>query len=198
MRKIIAALQISVDGFIEGPRGELDWAMTDDEEAWSEVFEMLAHVDTFVLGRVMYPDYERYWLAVLADPTGPMPLTGKPASKNDIAYARLADKTPHLVVSRTLEKAEWKTTRIVRDLEEIRALKQRPGKDIYVVGGATLVSSLMNHGLIDELQLAVTPLVLGGGKALFKDVKDRHTLKLARAKPLKSGLVKLTYSTHTA
>jgi dihydrofolate reductase len=76
-------------------------------------------------------------------------------------------------------------------------LKQQSGKDIYAVGGATLVSSLMNFGLIDEIQLLVNPLILGGGKALFKDVKDRQTLKLVQAKPLKSGKVSLIYSTQS-
>ena len=195
MRKIIAALQVSLDGFIEGPNGELDWAMAEDEETWSDVFEMLTHVDTFILGRVMYPAYEQYWLAILANPAGVLPFSGKPPSKNEIAYARLADKTPHIVVSRTLDKVAWKTTRIVRDVEEIRKLKQQPGKDMHVVGGATLVSSLMNLGLIDELQLMVNPLILGGGKTLFKDVKEQHVLKLILTKPLKSGKVSLTYST---
>jgi dihydrofolate reductase len=196
MRKLIAALQVSVDGFIEGPNGELDWAMAEDEETWQDLFETLNHVDTFILGRVMYPAYEQYWLAVLANPDGPLPFSGKVATKNEIAYARLADKTPHIVVSTTLDKVAWKTTRIVRDVEEIRKLKQQPGKDMHVVGGATLVSSLMNLGLIDELGLMVNPLILGGGKALFKDVKERHALKLVQAKPLKSGKVSLTYSTH--
>jgi dihydrofolate reductase len=197
MRKMIAALQVSVDGFIEGPDGELDWAMAEDEETWQDIFETLTHVDTFILGRVMYPGYEQYWLAVLANPGGPLPFSGGAATKNEIAYARLADKIPHLVLSKTLDKVEWKTTRIIRGVEEIRKLKQQPGKDIHVVGGATLVSSLMNAGLIDELQLLVNPLILGGGKALFKDVKERHALKLVKAKPLKSGKVNLTYSTHS-
>jgi dihydrofolate reductase len=111
------------------------------------------------------------------------------------AYARRADKIPHIVISKTLDKVTWKTTRIVRDVEEIRRMKQQPGKDMMVLGGATLVSSLMNLGMIDELRLMVNPLVLGGGKALFKDVKDRHSLKLKRVKSLKSGKVSLTYST---
>jgi dihydrofolate reductase len=192
MRKIIAALQVSVDGFIEEPNGELDWAMAEDEETWRDVFEMLAHVDTFILGRVMYPAYEQTWLAVLANPAGILPFSGKAATKNEIAYARLADKTPHVVVSRTLDKVAWKTTRIVRDVEEIRKMKQQPGKDMHVVGGATLVGSLMNAGLIDELGLMVNPLVLGGGKPLFKDVNERHALRFVRAKPLKSGKVALT------
>lgn len=194
MRKIIAALQVSVDGFIEGPNGELDWAMAEDEETWREDFEMLSHVDTFILGRGMYPAYEQYWLAVLANPGEILPFSGRVASKNEIAYARLADKTPHIVISRTLDNASWKTTRIVRDVEEIRRLKQQPGKDIHAVGGATLVSSLMNLGLIDELRLLVNPLILGRGKALFKDVEERHALKLVRAKPLNSGKVSLTYT----
>lgn len=197
MRKIIAALQVTVDGFIEGPNGELDWAMEEDEETWRDLDEMLGSVDTFILGRKMYPDYEQYWLAVLANPTGILPLSGKTATKNEIAFARRADKIPHFVLSKTLDKVAWKTARIVRDVEEIRKMKQLPGKDMYAVGGATLVSSLMNSGLIDELRLMVNPLVLGGGKALFKDVKERHTLKLVRAKPLGSGKVSLVYSTQS-
>lgn len=193
-RKIIAALEVSVDGFIEGPNGEMDWAMMEDEETWRDVFEMLAHIDTFILGRKMYPVYEQYWLAVLTDPGGILPLSGRVASKNEIAYARLADNIQHIVLSSTLDKVAWKTTRIVRDVEDIRKMKQQPGKDMYAVGGATLVSSLMNLGLIDELQILVNPLILGGGKTLFKDVKERHTLELTGAKPLKSGKVSLTYS----
>ena len=195
MRKIIAALQTSVDGFIEGPEGELDWAMTEDKETWKDVFAMLKSVDTCILGRVMYPEYEQYWMAVLANPGGPLPLSGKAVTKNEIAYARWANKTPHIVVSRTLDKVAWKTTRIVRDADEIRRLKEQPGKEIYVIGGATLVGSLMNAGLIDEVRLMVNPIVLGRGKALFKDVKERKSMKLVQTKTLKSGKVSLTYST---
>ncbi|HEX2408053.1 MAG TPA: dihydrofolate reductase family protein [Nitrososphaeraceae archaeon] len=188
MRKIIAALQTSVDGFIEGPNGELDWAMAEDEEVWRDLYETLRSVDTFILGRGMYPAYEQYWLALLAKPTG---------TKNENAYARLADKIPHFVLSKTLDKVAWKTTRIVRDVEEIRKMKQQSGKDMLTFGGATLVSSLMNLGLIDELRLMVNPLILGGGKALFKDVKEKHVLNFIRAKPLKSGKIGLIYSTRS-
>jgi dihydrofolate reductase len=188
MRKIIASLQMSVDGFIEGPNGELPWVQEEDEEMWREMDEILSSVDTFILGRGMYPVYEQYWLALLANPTG---------TKNENAYACFADKIAHIVLSKTLDKVAWKTTRIVRDVEEIRKMKQQPGKDMLTFGGATLVSSLMNLGLIDELHLMVNPLVLDGGKALFKDVKERQSLKLIRAKPLKSGKVSLTYSTQS-
>jgi dihydrofolate reductase len=98
-------------------------------------------------------------------------------------------------LSRTIGEVTWRNTRIVRDVEEIRKLKEQPGKDMHAVGGAALVSSLMNFGLIDEFRLIVHPIVLGGGKALFKDVKGRHALKLLEAKPLKSGMVCLTYGT---
>src|SRR5688572_14895725 len=101
MRKIIAAMQMSLDGYIEGPDGELDWAMEEDEDAWNELFDMLKSVDAFILGRVMYPDYETYWRAVLKNPEGPLPLSGQKATKNEIAYAKLADKTPHYVLSKT-------------------------------------------------------------------------------------------------
>ena len=190
MRKIIAALVVSVDGFIEGPHGELDWVDT-----WEDPFDLLPQIDTCILGRGMYPGYEQYWSAILANPEGVLPFTGKVASKGEIAYARFAEKTPHVVLSRTLDNVSWKNTRILRDVEEIRQMKQQPGKDMHAVGGATLVCSLMNQRLIDELRLVVQPIVLGGGKALFKDVKERHALKLLGAKTLKSGLVRLTYST---
>jgi dihydrofolate reductase len=146
-----------VDGFIEGPNGEMDWAMMEDEETWRDVFEMLAPVDTFILGRKMYQGYEQYWLAVLADPGGILPFSGRVASKNEIAYARLADSRHHIVLSRTLNKIAWKATRIVKDVEDIRKMKQQPGKDMFAVGGATLICSLMNLGLIDELRLLVNP-----------------------------------------
>jgi dihydrofolate reductase len=192
MRKIIAALRMSVDGFIEGPKGELDWV-----ETWEDPYDLLPQIDTCILGAGMYPGYEQYWLAILANPDGILPFTGKVASKGEIAYAHFADKTPHIVLSKSLDKVAWKTTQIVRDVEDIRNLKQQAGKDMHAVGGATLVSSLMNLDLIDELRLIVHPIVLGGGKALFKDVKERHTLKLVQTKPLKSGQVSLTYSTQS-
>jgi dihydrofolate reductase len=190
MRKILAALVVSVDGFIEGPQGELDWV-----DSWVDPFDLLPQVDTCILGRVMYPGYEQYWGAILVNPGGVLPFTGKVASEGEIAYARFAQRTPHVVMSRTLDNVAWKNTRIVRDVEEIRRMKQQPGKDMYAVGGATLVCSLMNERLIDELRLVMYPIVLGGGKPLFKDVRERHALKFLGAKPLESGLVRLTYST---
>jgi dihydrofolate reductase len=190
MRKIIAAPVVSVDGFIEGPNGELDWVDT-----WEDPFDLLPQIDTCILGARTYPGYEQYWDAILANPEGILPFTGKVATKGEIAYARFAESTPHIVLSRTLDHVAWQNTRIVRDVEAIRRMKQQPGKDMHAVGGATLVCSLMNQRLIDELRLVVHPIILGGGKALFKNVKERHALTFLGAKLLESGLVRLTYRT---
>ena len=134
MRKLIAAFRMSLDGFIEGPKGEVDWVDT-----WDDTFDLMPQIDALVLGGGMYPDYEQYWSAVHADPQSSLPVTGRLASAGEIEYARFANATPHVVLSTTIETVSWKTTRIVRDIEEIRAMKEQPGKDIYAVGGAKLV-----------------------------------------------------------
>lgn len=190
MRRIIAAMQTSLDGLIEGPNGEVDWV-----GAWEDSFDLLPQIDTCILGRGMYAGYEQYWRAIVADPTGILPLTGQVPTAREIEYAHFADKTPHLVVSKTLHGVSWETARIVRDLEEIRNLKHQPGKDVYVVGGATLISNMMNAALVDELRLTVHPIILGEGKPLFKDVATRQPLGLVSATPTSSGQVSLTYRT---
>jgi dihydrofolate reductase len=189
MRKLIAAFRVSLDGFIQGPNGEVDWVDT-----WEDTFDLMPQIDAVVLGGGMYPGYEQYWSAVQADPQSALPNTGRLASAGEIEYARFANATPHVVLSTTLDTVSWQTTRIVRDVEEIRAMKDQPGKDIYAVGGATLVSSLMNRGIVDELRLDVHPIVLGAGKALFNGVKERQPLQLLDAKPLEPGQVRLTYA----
>jgi dihydrofolate reductase len=190
MRKIIAAQVVSLDSFIEGLNGELDWV-----DSWEDPFDLLPQIDTCILGGGMYPGYEQYWSAILANPEGILPSTGKVATEGEIAYASFAERTPHVVLSRTLGNVAWKNTRIVRDVDAIRRMQQQPGKDMHAVGGATLVGSLMNEGLIDELRLVVHPIILGGGKALFKDIKERQSLTFLGAKLLDSGSVRLTYST---
>jgi dihydrofolate reductase len=187
-RRIIAALQVSLDGLIEGPDGEVDWI-----GSWEDSFDLLPEIDTLVLGGGAYPGYEQYWQAILANPEGVQPLTGKVPSQGEVAYARFADTTPHVVLSRTLETVAWQTTRIVRDVADVAALKQQPGKAIHAVGGASLVSTLMNAGLVDQLRLTVHPVVLGKGKALFKDVEGRHGLELLETRRLPGGRVSLTY-----
>ena len=128
MRKIIVALQVSVDGFIEGPNGEMDWLMTTDEEVWKEEFEMLDHIDTLILGRKIYPVTRRYWMSVLANPNDPLPENGSFASKYHIAYAAFADKTPHFVLSKTLDKVAWKNTQIIRQVDENQGTEEEAWK----------------------------------------------------------------------
>lgn len=188
MRKIIAALQVSLDGLIEGPNGALDWV-----QSWEDNFDLLPQIDACILGRAMYPGYAQYWRAILADPEGVLAFSGKVPTQGEIDYAHFADKTPHYVLSRTMATADWTNTRVVRDVEEIRRLKMQPGKDMHAVGGASLVSSLLNAGLIDELRLVVHPVVLGKGKPLFKDVRERQALTLTEATPMQAGLVRLRY-----
>jgi dihydrofolate reductase len=189
VRKIIAALQVSLDGLIEGPNGELDWV-----SSWEDPFDIAGKIDAFILGARMYPGYEQYWQAVLDNPSGILPFTGRPATQGEIEYAEFAGRTPHIVVSSTLQTASWTNTRIVRGLEDIRRSKEAPGGDMHAVGGASLVSSLMNAGLVDEIRLVVQPILLGCGKALFKDLNERHALTLLAARPLKAGAVTLSYS----
>ena len=189
MRRIIAALQVSLDGFIEGPNGELDWV-----DSWEDPFDVLPRIDTFILGAGMYPGYEQYWGAITANPTEPVPFFDRPPTKGELAYAGFASRTPHVVLSRTLREVAWRNTRIVRDVESIRALKARPGKDMHAVGGASLVGSLINAGLVDELRLVVQPVLLGSGKALFKDVTARHSLRHVATESAGPGQVRLTYA----
>lgn len=189
MRKVISAMQVSLDGFIEGPSGELDWI-----ENWEDSYDLMAQVDTCVLGGGMYPGYEQYWTSILADPIALLPFTGKVATRGEIDYANFADRTPHVVLSKSLKQVDWKSARIERDVNSLLGLKQQPGKDIYVVGGAALVGSLINAGWIDELRLTVHPVVLGQGKALFNAVGQRQRLELIEAGTQKAGLVSLIYT----
>jgi len=188
MRKLIAAMKISVDEKIEGPEGYVDWV-----EAWSDDYGMMAQADACVLGGGMYPGYEQYWTAIQIAPDKPLPMTGKLPTSAEIEWARFAAQTPHYVLSRTLTSARWPKTSFVRGLEAITALKQQPGKDIYLVGGARTTASSIEAGLVDELRLIVYPLIAGEGKALFTTTKRRRGLQLQKVQQLQGGLVSLIY-----
>jgi dihydrofolate reductase len=173
MRKIIAAIQTSLDGHVEGPHGELDWVTT-----WEDPFELLGNIDTCLLGASMYPGYAQYWRAILADPKATLAFTGRPPTEGEIEYAHFADRTPHVVLSTTMTGAEWRNTRVVREVAAIRALKTQPGKDMHAVGGAGLIRSLLDAQLVDELRLVIHPVLLGKGKPLFVGVGERRDLEL--------------------
>jgi dihydrofolate reductase len=187
-RPLIAAMQVTLDGRILGPEGEVDWV-----DSWADGLELLPPVDAFVLGGGMFPEYERFWAALLEDPTAASDMLGRDPYPRELAYARRAAETPHLVLSTTLTEATWPTARIVRDIEEIRALRQAPGKAVYVVGGPGLVAALIDAHLLDELRLIVHPVLAGGGATFFDGIIRRHALSLVAAEPVASGRVHLTY-----
>ena len=189
MRKLIAGMRTSVDGKIEGPDGYADWV-----EAWSDTFDLMPQVDACVLGANMYPGYEQYWTAIQNEPDKPSSITGKKPSPAELEYSRFAARTPHYVLSSTLTSARWPGTSFVRGLDEIAALKQQPGKDMYLVGGARTIASLIEAGLVDELRLQVHPLIAGEGKALFSTTERRRGLELRTVQQLPGGRVSLTYA----
>ena len=187
-RPFIAAMQVTLDGYILGPEGEADWV-----DSWADGLELLPQIDTFVLGGGMFPEYEQFWTAILDDPSAASDLLGRDPYAREVAYGRLAAETPHLVLSTTLSNATWPTARIVRDINEIRALKGQAGKAVYVVGGPGLVTSLINSGLLDELRLIVHPVAVGAGKPVFGAIAERQALELLNTEPTASGRVNLTY-----
>ena len=188
MRKLIAGMQTSVDEKIEGPEGYADWV-----ETWADAYDVMPRVDACLLGATMYSGYEQYWTAVQAAPDEPLPATGKMPTPDEVEYARFAAHTPHYVLSSTLTSALWPKTRFVRGVEEVAALKQLPGRDIYLVGGARTTASLIDAGLVDELRLIVHPLIAGEGKPLFSTTERRRRLELQNVQQLAAGCVSLTY-----
>lgn len=189
MRQLIAAMKVSVDGKTEGPDGTADWV-----EAWSDDYGLTSQIDACVVGGAMYPGYEQYWSAIQNEPETPVWITGKPPTPAELAWADFAAKTPHYVLSTTLTSASWPTmTSFLRGVDEVAALKQQPGKDIYLMGGARTTASLMDAGLVDELRLISYPLVAGEGAALFASTTRRQSLVLREVKQLDGGLVSSTY-----
>jgi dihydrofolate reductase len=187
MRRLIAGMKTSVDGKIEGPQGVADWV-----EAWSDDYGLMSQVDACLLGAGMYPGYEGYWTAVQNEPNKPL-WAGKPPTPHEVEYGRFAARTPHYVFSSTLTSARWPKTKFVRSLDEITALKQQPGKDIYLVGGARTTASLVDAGVVDELRLIVYPLIAGEGKALFATAERRRGLELRKVGQLPGERLSLIY-----
>jgi dihydrofolate reductase len=188
MRKLIAGMKISVDGKVEGTDGAADWV-----QAWSEDYGLTQQIDACVLGRGMYTGYEGYWTAIQNEPEKPVWITGSAPTPAEIEWARFAARTPHYVLSNTRTSALWPNTSFLRGLEDIAALKQQPGKDIYLVGGARTAASLIDAGLVDELRLIVYPLIAGGGKALFATTERRRGLDLRKIQQLPDGSLSLIY-----
>jgi len=188
MRQLIAGMKISVDAKMEGPDGTADWV-----DAWSEDYGVLPRIDACLLGGGMYPGYENYWSGIQAEPDKPAWITGAPPTPAEREWARFIAQTPHHVLSSTLTEARWKQTSFVRDLAGVAELKQRSGKDIYLVGGARTTASLIDAGLVDELRLLVYPLIAGPGKSLFETTQQRRAMRLVDSAARADGRVSLVY-----
>src|SRR3982750_3535022 len=168
MRKLIAAINMTLDGFCDHT------AMIADDELHQHYNELLSNADTLLYGRITYQLMESYWPTVVKNPTG-----NKPTDE----FAVLIDNISKIVFSRTLKNVDWKNTKLKNEVikEEILALKQQVGKDI-LVGSPGLIVALTKLDLIDEYQLGVQPIVLGCGLSLFKNINDRVNLKLLKTK----------------
>jgi dihydrofolate reductase len=187
-RAFIASLQISLDGYLQGAHDEVDWV-----DSWNDALDLIPDADAAVLGGGTYPGYEQLWGSIAADPHSGTAMLGREVTKGEVEYARWTQRTPHYVLSTTLDQVTWETARLVRHVDELRSLKEQPGGAVYVIGGAALVSSLMSEGLIDELRLIVHPVILGGGKTPFAGVTDRRMLELVQCDAGRSGRVVLAY-----
>src|SRR6266550_574048 len=183
MRKIVFMMSVSLDGFMAGPDGELDWHMVDDE-LHAHFNDELRAMGAFLDGRVTYELMAGFWPTADQDPASTAPM---------VEFARIWREMPKIVFSRTLEQANWNTT-VARDVvpDEIAALKARPGGDM-VIGGADLAATFMCHDLIDEYRLYVHPIVLGQGQSMFQAPDVRIDLRLVETRTFGNGVVLLRY-----
>jgi dihydrofolate reductase len=179
MRKLIAAMNMTLDGFCDHT------AMIADEELHQHYNELLSNADTLIYGRITYQLMESYWPTVVKNPTGNKPMD---------EFAVLIDNISKIVFSRTLKNVDWKNTTLKKEVikNEILELKQQAGKDI-LVGSPSLIVTFMKLNLIDEYQFCVQPIVLGNGLPLFKNITDRINLKLLTTKIFGSGAVTFYY-----
>lgn len=179
MRKIVAVLFLSLDGVMESPE---NWTPAyGNDELGQEAKVGMAGADTLLLGRRTYEIFAAYW--------------PNKTAKDEPLFADWLNNTPKLVASTTLRKVEWKNSTLIKGdvLEGVRKLKQRPGKDVIILGSATLVRSLLRAGLLDELRLTLYPIIVGTGGRLFEDGADQMALKLVEAKTFSTGVLFLNY-----
>jgi dihydrofolate reductase len=179
-RKLKLQVQMTVDGFVAGPEGQLDWMTRNlDEGVIARIVQLTDTSDTILLGRGMTAGFISYWEAVQPD-------------SPEYVFARRMVDTPKVVFSKTLTRVEGKNVRVESgdQVQAITRLKQQQGKDIIVYGGATFVSALIDHDLIDELNIFVNPAAIGRGLRIFK---DRKALRLVGSQAYPSGVVINTY-----
>jgi len=181
MRKLIAAINVTLDGFCNHD------AMIADDEIHQHYNDLLHNADTLLYGRKTYQLMESYWPSIVKNPTGNKPMD---------EFAVLIDNISKIVYSRTLKNVDWKNTILKKEIikEEIAELKQsNGGSKPILVGSPGLIAAFTQLGLIDEYQLAVNPTVLGSGLPLFKNIRDRINLKLIKTKTFGCGVITLYY-----
>lgn len=185
MRKIIASEMVTLDGYFAGPNGELDWFLWNGEMAESAI-ELMRTIDTILFGRVTYELMADYWPKA------------SPPEEDPVIIERM-NNLPKIVFSRSLPKAEWNNSRLVKEFTaaDIQALKNQPGKDMVIYGSGTIVTAFMNLGLIDEYYLLINPVALGTGKSFFQRLKDRRMFELLRTNSFSNGVVLHHYKTKT-
>ena len=185
MRKIISFMHISLDGFVAGPNGEMDWIKVD-EELFDHVGKRISEGDTALYGRVTHQMMESYW-PTAADQPG--------ASRHDIEHASWYSKVHKVVLSKTMKAAGLANTTVVADnlSQQIAAIKQQPGEDILLFGSPTATHSLMELGLIDGYWLFVNPVILGQGIPLFDRIREKVKLQLLTTRQFASGVTELNY-----
>ncbi len=180
MRKLVFAINVSLDGFA-------DHTIADfvDDELLDFFSRLLDETDIELFGRVTYQLMESYWLNIHQDPN---------ATRGELEFADRFNSISKIVFSKSLQKAEWNNTKLVKSdvIEEVKKLKQQPGKNISI-GGIHLASTLMNAGLIDEYWILVHPIIVGKGRSLFDNVNEIKHLKLLETKKFNSGVVVLHY-----
>ena len=179
MRKLIAAMNMSLDGFCNHE------AMSADDEIHEHYNDLLRNAGTLIYGRITYQLMENYWPTVVKNPTGNKPMDD---------FAVLINDLPKIVYSRTLAKVDWKNTILKKEIikEEILQLKQQAGKPI-VAGSPGLIVALAQLGVVDEYQLSIQPVILGSGLLLFKNIRERIDIKLLQTKPFGCGAITLYY-----
>ncbi|MGA2890202.1 MAG: dihydrofolate reductase family protein [Terracidiphilus sp.] len=182
-------MKVSLDGKIERSDGPADWV-----SAWSDDYGLTPEIDACILGGGMYPLYEKYWTSIQTNPEEPAWITGALPTQAEREWADFAKRTPHHVLSKTIQSAAWPNTKFIRSLDDVAALKQQVGKDIYLVGGAKTAASLIDAGLVDELRMIVYPLIAGEGKPLFAAAERRCCLELKGEHQLSDDRVSLVYA----
>jgi dihydrofolate reductase len=179
MRRIFAFLVATLDGYYEGAGGEFDWPVVDEEfDRFSA--EQLDEADTLLFGRVTYEGMAQYWATDLS-------------AGDDADVRRRMNDLQKLVVSDTLRDLEWANSRLVTPAE-LAGLKSGPGGDIAILGSSALTASLLEQGLVDELRVMVSPVVLGDGRSLFHTATHRIALSLLAVRVFDSGNVLLRYA----